>query len=127
LALTACFWGDEYDVEHIVGDYYVSGLDGSWGKPMSAVYLHFDDEEWGLADALLPQTLSAVGANEKCIIMLTTAPQRQYYVAQIVAGADRAVARENIFGPFDKPAFTQKLKEVNGDTLVSFTHRYETL
>ncbi|GGG45508.1 hypothetical protein [Hymenobacter glacieicola] len=120
--MSACFWGDEYAQEQIIGDYYASGLKGSWGEPMSAAYLHFNDEEFGLADALLPETLSAAGASERCIILKGT--HNEYYVAKIIPGATREVARRNIFGPFNRQAFKQNLQTINGDTLVSFTHRY---
>jgi hypothetical protein len=126
LPLAGCFWFDEGGDEHIIGSYYTSGIGGSWGKPMYTVYLHFDDGEYGLADALLPQTLEAVGASEKCVI-LKTAYEGQYYIARIVPGADREVARKNILGPFDRQTFNQRLKEINGDTLVRFTHHYDAL
>ncbi|WP_139255208.1 hypothetical protein [Hymenobacter psychrophilus] len=125
--MTACFWGDEYDEQQIVGSYYVSGLDGGWEEPMKDAYLHFRDEEFGLADALLPRTLGNVGFSKKCVIMLTSAPSKQYYIARIVPGADREVARKNILGPFNRQDFTRRLEEVNGDTLVSFTYYFDNL
>lgn len=125
LSLSACFWGDEYGEEKIIGNYYVSGLKGSWGEPMTAVQLYFSDEEFGLADALLPQALSAVGVSERCLILKST--DNEYYIAKIVPQATREVARRNVFGPFTKQAFRQKLRILNGDTLISFTHHYYML
>jgi hypothetical protein len=114
--------GDEYGEEQIIGDYYASGLKGSWGEPMTDVHLYFNDEEFGLAEALLPETLSAAGGNERCIIFKGT--DNEYYIAKILPGATREMARRNIFGPLTRQAFKQKLQLINGDTLVSFTHRY---
>ncbi|MBT2556400.1 hypothetical protein J7E24_01240 [Hymenobacter sp. ISL-91] len=127
LILTACFWGDEYEDEQIVGNYYVSGLDGGWEEPMKDAYLHFHDEKFGLADALFPRTLSNIGFSKKCLIMLTSPPNEQYYIARIISGADREVARKNILGPFNKQDFLRKLEQVNGDTLVSFTYYFANL
>ncbi|SDY40954.1 hypothetical protein SAMN04488069_108140 [Hymenobacter psychrophilus] len=59
--------------------------------------------------------------------MLTSAPSKQYYIARIVPGADREVARKNILGPFNRQDFTRRLEEVNGDTLVSFTYYFDNL
>ncbi len=57
LVVNGCFWGNEFKTRHLIGHYYLDGIDSqadSW-------YLHFEDKEWGLADALISSTIAEAG------------------------------------------------------------------
>ncbi|UOQ54423.1 hypothetical protein [Hymenobacter cellulosivorans] len=125
LPLSSCFWGSEFEEEHITGKYYTSGYE-HWQQPMSAVYLYFKETDDEVSEALIPEMLEAVGANERYVV-LKGFGEDHYYIARVVSGADRNTARKNILGPLDKSTFYQKLQQMNGDTALRFTHHYQML
>jgi len=59
LLFSGCFWGDEYETKHLVGHYYLDEVEHGSG----AWYLHFEDENYGLADALFNCPIVEAGFN----------------------------------------------------------------
>jgi len=116
LLLSGCFWGDEYETKHLVGHYYLDEVEpnsGTW-------YLHFEDEEFGLADALFNCPVVEAGFNKRCIIMRAVCTDSQFYLMPITATNDRELARQNIRGPFPKEKFEAELKRICGSDLPQF-------
>ena len=114
--LSGCFWGDEYETKQLIGPYYLCEVQpnsGTW-------YLHFDDDEFGLADALFNCPIVEAGFNARCIIMRAVCANPQFYIALVKAIKEREVARYNIRGPFTKQKIETELKKVCGDNLPQF-------
>ncbi|MGI4763171.1 MAG: hypothetical protein ACRYF0_20830 [Janthinobacterium lividum] len=133
LVATSCFWGDESVTRQITGNYYLNGESGdaSW-------YLHFADEEWGLADALVSSKFAEVGFNDKCIVLRATNPGTQFYVIPLGKASDmeskvyviplgkasdtesREAARHKIIGPLSSAEFQITVRRLNNGALVPF-------
>ncbi|WP_157781074.1 hypothetical protein [Hymenobacter sedentarius] len=114
--LSGCFWGDEYETKHLVGHYYLDETEPDSG----AWYLHFDDEEFGLADALFNCPVVDAGFNDKCIIKRAVCTTPQFYIARMTGTADREVARRNILGPLTKIEFNEALHKLCGNAIPRF-------
>ena len=133
LAVSGCFWGDESETRHLTGPYYLNGI--SKEDPWS---IHFDDEEWGLADALISSRIAEAGFNAKCIVLRAASPGAQFYVIPlddtsvvkskvylIPVGKDsategREAARRKIIGPLSKAEFQANVRQLNNGALVPF-------
>lgn len=116
LCLAGCFWGSEFETRHLIGPYYIDEVapdSGEW-------YLHFEDEEFGLADALLNCPVVEAGYNERCLIMRANCTNPQFYLLPITATTDREVARSSIRGPFTQPQFDAELKKICGAAVPQF-------
>ena len=118
LLLSGCFWGDEYETKHLIGHYYLDEAESNSG----AWYLHFDDEEFGLADALFNCQIVEAGFNKRCIIMRAVCTNPQFYLAPVTGTNDREIARQNIRGPFTKTKFEAELKRICGNDLPHFDY-----
>jgi|GEM_PF-1814177 len=110
LLLSGCFWGDEYETKHLIGPYYLDESEANSG----VWYLHFDDEKYGLADALFNCHVVEAGYNDRCIIMRAVCTNPQFYLLPITTMKDREVARRNIRGPFTKAQLDTELKRICG-------------
>lgn len=133
LAVSGCFWGDESETRQITGNYYLNGVSAEdpW-------YLHFDDEEWGLADALISSRIAEAGFNDKCIVLRAASTGPQFYIVplskvgaiqsrvyvvplnKVVDPESREAARKNIIGPLSKAEFQVKVRLLNNGVLVPF-------
>jgi hypothetical protein len=137
LTLTACFWGDDWDTEHLTGRYYVLGngpqrSETEWHDAQ----LYFDDEQYGYAEPLIRPNLAAVRFNDAFIVaetaqLLTTRQQtriaRQYYLVPVSPGKSHFQAVELVQGPFDRQTCYRELARRNGgDTLLPETRRFFT-
>ena len=101
LVLSSCFWGDECDTKYLTGHYYlVENTPGS-----STWDLHFDDEEFGLADGLTRSSVAEVGFNTQCIVMRATGTEARFFIVPLTEADDRAEARQNIIGPLSRDEF----------------------
>lgn len=108
-----CFWGDEFETRHLTGHYYLSEV-----EPHSGMWsLHFEDEEWGLADALFNNQVVEVGFNNKCIILRAIGPAPQLYVVPLSDTQDRKVARRSIIGPLHLAEFRTVVRRIAGNDL----------
>ncbi|WP_125932477.1 hypothetical protein [Hymenobacter glacialis] len=116
LLLAGCFWGDERETRHLVGNYYLNET----GPDSGAWYLHFDDENFGLADALFNCQIVEAGFNKQCIIMRATCTNPQFYIARINRANDREIARNAIQGPYTSQELQAKLQRLSGDDVLSF-------
>lgn len=116
LLLAGCFWGDEYETRHLIGRYYLDETEAKSG----AWYLHFEDEEFGLADALFNCQAVEAGYNERCIIMRAVCTNPQFYILPITATNDREVVRRSIRGPFTKQQFDAELRNLCGKNIPHF-------
>ena len=116
LLLSSCFWGDKYETRHLIGHYYLDEV-----APKTGVwYLHFDDEKFGLADALFNCQIVEAGFNERCIIMRAVCTNPQFYIVPVTDTEDREAARRDIRGPFSEQKFKSELKRICGDELPQF-------
>jgi hypothetical protein len=133
LAVAGCFWGDESITRQITGHYYLNGVsdEDPW-------YLHFEDEEWGLADALISSRIAEAGFNAKCIVLRAASPGPQFYIVPLSKAGDiesrvyifpltkavdpesREAARRKIIGPLAKAEFQAKVRQLNNGALVPF-------
>ena len=101
LVLSSCFWGDECDTKHLTGHYYLVE-----NTPSSSTWdLHFDDEEFGLADGLTRSSVAEVGFNTQCIVVRATGTEARFYIVPLIEADDRAEARQNIIGPLSRDEF----------------------
>lgn len=116
LMLSGCFGGDEGETQHLIGPYY---LDAAYPAE-KAWYLHFDDEEFGLADALFNCQVVEVGYNETCVVMRAVCTDPQFYILPISGTDTREDARRAIQGPYTKRKFDQELKALCGEALPHF-------
>ena len=116
LTLSGCFWGDEYETRHLIGSYYLCEA----GAGTGAWYLHFDDEAYGLADALFNSQIVGAGFNDRCIMMRAAGTNPQFYIAPVTRTKDRETARSDIRGPFSEQKFKIELKRICGDELPQF-------
>ena len=95
------FWGDECDTKHLTGHYYlVESTPGS-----STWDLHFDDEEFGIADGPTRSSVAEVGFNTQCNVMRAAGTEARFYVVPLTETDDRAKARQNIIGPLSRDEF----------------------
>lgn len=109
LGLNSCFWGDEYETRRLTGHYYLDEFEpGSW-------YLHFDDEEFGLGDALFNNQVVEAGFNDKCIILRTVGSVPQFYIVPLSDTEDREVARRSIVGPLSMAEFQVAVHRIAGN------------
>lgn len=136
LAVSGCFWGDESVTRQVTGNYYLNGVsdEDSW-------YLHFNDEEWGLADALINNKIAEAGFNKKCIVLRAASTSPQFYIvplgkvsvvesrvyvvplselSKVVDPDSREAARNKIIGPLSKAEFQAKVRQLNNGALVPF-------
>ena len=95
LVLSSCFWGDECDTKHLTGHYYL--VENTLG--FSTWDLHFDDEEFGLAEGLTRSSVAEGGFNTQYIVMRATGTEARFYVVPLTKADDRAEAHQNIIGP----------------------------
>jgi hypothetical protein len=116
LLCLGCFWADEYETRHLIGHYFLDEIQPDSG----AWYLHFDDEEFGLADALFNCPVVDAGFNERCIILRAVCANPQFYLVPITATNDREVARQSIRGPFTREKLEAELKTLCGNGLPHF-------
>jgi hypothetical protein len=134
LGLTACFWGDDWDTEHLTGRYYVLGTGPGWGETdWQYAQLYFDDEEFSYGEPLIRPNIAAVRFNDDFIVVETAAlvatPQqtridRQYYLVPIWQGQSHFQAVKLVEGPFDRPTCYRELARRHGDTLLPETRRF---
>ncbi|WP_400192537.1 hypothetical protein [Hymenobacter sp. B81] len=121
LGLSACFWGDEQDTEHLMGRYYAVGNGPMLGESnWSNVHLYFDDEQFGLTEPILPDYVTAVFYHDSVLVaetgtlVLTEAEQyladRQYYLVPVHPGDHSADAHQLVQGPFDWQTCLRKLR-----------------
>ena len=101
LVLSSCFWGDECDTKHLTGHYYL--VENTLGS--STWDLHFDDEEFGLAEGLTRSSVAEVGFNTQCIVMRATGTEARFYVVPLTEADDRAEARQNNSSPLSRDEF----------------------
>jgi hypothetical protein len=118
LIATSCFWGDESETRQITGNYYLNGEsdEDPW-------YIHFADEKWGLADALINTRIAEAGFSEKCIVLRAARPSAQFYVIPLGKAADvesRDEVRHKIIGPLSKTEFQTAVRQLNNGALVPF-------
>ncbi|WP_460619703.1 hypothetical protein [Hymenobacter ruber] len=116
LLLAGCFWGDEYETRHLIGHYYLDEVEPDAG----AWYLHFEDEEFGLADALFNCQIVEAGFNERCIIVRAICTNPQFYIVPVTHTKDRETARSSIKGPLSRQQFQTELRRICGDELPQF-------
>ena len=114
--LSSCFWGDEGETKHLVGHYYLDEVQPDSG----AWYLHFADEDFGLADALFNCQIVEAGFNKRCIIVRAICSNPQFYLAPVSDTKDREIARQAIRGPFTKQQFEAELRKICGNDLPKF-------
>lgn len=118
LAATGCFWGDESETRHVTGNYYLNGVSDEDGW-----YIHFDDEEYGLADALINNRVAEAGFSANCLVLRAASPDAQFYVIPLSKASaleDRAEVRNKIIGPLFKAEFQAKVRQLNNGALVPF-------
>lgn len=118
LAVSGCFWGDKSKTRHLTGPYYLNNVSAEdpW-------YIHFADEEWGLADALISSRIAEAGFNNKCIVLRAAISGAQFYVipldkASTIEG--REAARRRIIGPLINTKFHTTVRRLNNGALVPF-------
>lgn len=116
LLLAGCFWGDEFQTRHVVGHYYLDEFERGSG----AWYLHFKDEEFGLADALINCPIVEAGYNERCIIARAVCTNPQFYIVPLTQTKNRETARHSIRGPFSKQKFEMELRKICGNERPQF-------
>ena len=118
LAVSGCFWSDESETRHLTGHYYLNGVseEDPW-------YIHFADEEWGLADALISSRMAEAGFNDKCIVLRAASTGAQFYVIPLGRPSDvesRDEVRQKIIGPLSKVEFQTAVRQLNNGALVPF-------
>jgi hypothetical protein len=117
-AVSGCFWGDESETRPLAGHYYLNGISNEdpW-------YLYFEDEEWGLADALINSRIAEAGFNKKCIVLRVASIGPQFYVVPLSKASNtegREAARSKIVGPLTKAEFQTTVRRLNDGLLVPF-------
>lgn len=137
LALTACFWGDDWDTEHLTGRYYVLGEEPGWGKQdWRSAQLYFKDERFGFAEPLIPRDVTAVAYNGAVLVaevgtlVITQHSKRlecQYYLMPLYTGTDGSQARALVQGPFNRPTYLQKLRQLSRDEALTDSIRFVSL
>jgi hypothetical protein len=113
LGLGGCFWGNEYETRHLIGNYYLCAVEpnaGTWS-------LHFDDEEFGLGDNLLASPVVEAGFNKKYLILRVVGPAPQLYVIPVSTTENREAARRSIIGPLTLNEFQTVVRRVSGNDL----------
>lgn len=116
LAVPGCFPFSEWDDKHLTGHYYLCEAktdSGTW-------YLHFDDEEFGLADALISERVVQAGFNSKCIILKAAGTQPRFYIVPLTNTDNRDIARQYIIGSLKGPEFAVALRRISGTELPTF-------
>jgi hypothetical protein len=118
MVVSGCFWGDESETRHLTGHYYLNGIsdEDPW-------YLYFDDEEWGMADALVNSRIAEAGFNAKCIVLRAASSGPQYYIVPLGKASSvesREAARRKIIGPLSKVEFQAMTRQLNNGALVPF-------
>jgi hypothetical protein len=117
LFFQSCFIGTDGDSENIVSNYYIAGDYG-----LKNVHLGFEDKDWG-GIGLIGQPITAVGNNEKYIIVKRESDNTEFYILKIIHSGDHSIAEKNIRGPLTEKEFDIEKNEL-GLKNIEWTKRF---